>query len=363
MHDMKIHAARTSTLGILTVSLLLGACGGGDGSAPGGSGGGGGGSGGGTTALSHNAGANCMNCHVSGGAGAGAGIFTVAGTVFRNDGSAQANATIRLYPAGSTNVQATLTTDSLGNFWTTQPVASLVPAAGQTLVQGANVVVGVTGGGSRPMPGLISNGSCNSCHSPGGGVGRVTAQQAGDSLVSAASFTGSADALPIAASPRLAQIVVGDAHSCVLKASGEAQCWGANDNGQLANGTTSPAPLSTVPLFGVTALSAAGDATCARIGATTVASFYCWGALEDGISATPQFVNLNGTGHLPDLVLSMLGAESPESVGGTVQYVAGLDSTTFVHIARGAAHSCGITVDDRVKCWESNNSSVDIPVE
>jgi hypothetical protein len=365
---MNTFPARASTFAFLAMSLLLAACGGGDGSSSGGTGGTGGGGtgggGGGTTALSHNAGANCMNCHTTGGAGAAKGIFTVAGTVFRNDGSAQPNATIKLYPDGSTTVQATLTTDSLGNFYTTQPVASLIPAPGTTFVQGADVVVSVTGGGSRTMPGIISNGSCNSCHSPGGGVGRVTAQQAGAALVTAASFSGSADALPPASSfRRLAHITVGDAHSCVLKNFGEVQCWGANGSGQLGNGSTSPASFSTVALNDVTALNAAGNTTCARVGYAPAASYYCWGAMPDGISAIPRFVNLLDTALLPQAVVQLLDAEPLVNDGGMVQNVPGLESSAFVHIARGTTHSCGITIDDRVKCWEGNSSSVDVPVE
>jgi hypothetical protein len=123
----------------VALGLLLSACGGGGGDAggsssggTGGTGGTGGSGGGGTVAvLSHNAGMNCMTCHRSGGTGAAKGIFTVAGTVYRNDGSAQTNATVILVPSGSNTIQATLTTDGLGNFFTTQTVAALVPAAGQ----------------------------------------------------------------------------------------------------------------------------------------------------------------------------------------------------------------------------------------
>ena len=91
-------------------------------------------------AMSHNAGQNCMNCHRTNGTAASR-IFTVAGTVYLNNGSAQTNATVVLTPSGSNTAQATLTTDGSGNFYTTQAVASLVPAAGQQLALGANVTV------------------------------------------------------------------------------------------------------------------------------------------------------------------------------------------------------------------------------
>ena len=140
---------RSLSLGALAACLLLTACGPGDpvaavpingsgGSGGGGTGTAGGGSVGGVAILSHNAGQDCMSCHKTGGTGRG--VFTVAGTVYRSGGGAQTAATVMIYPQGSTTAQATMTVDGLGNFWTTQTVAALVPAAGQTLVQGVRAV-------------------------------------------------------------------------------------------------------------------------------------------------------------------------------------------------------------------------------
>jgi mono/diheme cytochrome c family protein len=205
--------------------------------------------------MSHNAGMNCMTCHSSGGSGAAKGIFTVAGTVYRNDGSAQTNATVILVPSGSNTVQATLTTDGLGNFFTTQSVAALVPASGQQFAQGANVTVRPTGGSSRTMPGVITNGSCNSCHSTAGGVGRVTAQLSdpvpADGNVRAAAASGNGEsASPTLASPTLAQIATGAAHACVVKTDGQVLCWGAGTHGELGGEslaeTATPAPVAAL---------------------------------------------------------------------------------------------------------------------
>jgi hypothetical protein len=413
--------------GVLALCLMLCACGptgntdaGPPGLTSGGSSNGTGAATGGSTSgttgaaiMSHNAGQDCLSCHKSGGAGAGKGIFTVAGTVYNGSGGAQTSATVTIYAAGSNNVQATLSTDGLGNFWTTQAIAALVPAAGQTLVQGVNAVIRPTGGGSRSMLGVISNGSCNTCHSSAGGVGKVTAQVDATPSVHIAAASGgesgaAATALAPANSPTLAQIATGAAHSCVVKADGAVLCWGsnsfgqlgtnggdqgtpivasvlghvtaatsehsiaagdhhtcviaatgnlvlcwgANDQGQLGNGSTEAAPISIIPLAGVTALNATGDSTCARVGADDNASFYCWGR-------TPQRVDANAA-NLPPAVVPLLGTAAVTAM--TASNVVGLESTSFTHIAAAADHSCGITTDNHVKCWEGTHASVDIPL-
>jgi len=401
--------------------LLLTACGPGDPpeavpiDGVGGSGGGGspGGSVGGVAILSHNAGQDCMSCHKAGGSGASKGIFTVAGTAYRNDGSPQIHATVMIYPQGSDTAQATMTVDGLGNFWTTQPVAALVPAAGQQFALGAHPVVRPTAGTSRSMLGVITNGSCNSCHSTSGGVARVSAQLVDSQHVSIASADGNGESLATAeaASPiALARIATGAAHSCVVKADGGVMCWGsnsqrqlgnnggdqgtpvavsalgqtiasledrsiaagdnhtciitadgntvlcwgANDKGQLGNGNTEPAPVSVVALAGVNALSASGDETCARVGNGDQNSFYCWGA-------TPRRVDASA-GDLPNALVPLLDTRSMVS-GVAARSVAGLESTSFSQIATGPNYSCGITTGHRIKCWEGSRASVDVPLE
>jgi hypothetical protein len=407
---------------VVALGVLLSACGGGGDDAAGsagggGSGGSGSGGGGGSTVMSHNAGQNCMNCHRTNGTAASR-TFTVAGTVYRNDGSAQTNATVVLTPSGSNTAQATLTTDGSGNFYTMQAVASLVPAAGQQYALGANVTVRPTGGTARSMPGVITNGSCNSCHSPNGGVARVTAQQSDtDSAVAnvraaAASGDGESSSTTLA-SPALAQIATGAAHACVVKTTGEVLCWGAgthgelgseslaetatplsvgalghvvasgaegsisagehhtcvvsatsgnvlcwgdNGRGQLGNGTTEAARVSAVALSGVTALAASGDATCARAGTKADAVFYCWGT--DGSFHSVNPVQVNPEAPLPALV----ALQTPSADLQALKQVAGLESVSFTRIASHATRSCGITRDDHIKCWEGQRASVDIPL-
>src|SRR5512139_9548 len=396
---------RSSYLGALALCVLLTGCGPGDPPAAvpingsGGSGGGsgsaaGGGSVGGVAILSHNAGQDCMSCHRTGGTGRG--VFTVAGTVYRSGGGAQTAATVTIYPQGSNTAQATMTVDGLGNFWTTQTVAALVPAAGQTLVQGVRAVVQPTGGTSAAMLGVITNGSCNSCHSSAGGVARVTAQSVDAGTVRAASASSGEGAAPATATlqsstPVLAQIATGANHACVVKSDGAVLCWGSNPGDSptpapvaalghvlvstadqsiaagdrhscaIAAGNnlvvcfSGSAPASLVSLADVTAVAAAGDDTCARTGAGESALFYCWspGGAAQRVEPTD-----------PAAPAALLPLVSAGTLAGrfAAPEVAGLAGTSFVQVSTAADRSCGITTDDRVKCWEGTHASVDVPI-
>jgi alpha-tubulin suppressor-like RCC1 family protein len=77
-------------------------------------------------------------------------------------------------------------------------------------------------------------------------------------------------------------VTVGNEHVCALSTSDVAYCWGRNVEGQLGDGTTSsprtsPAVVSGAPKFG--SISAGRDHTCAVAGDGTG---YCWGANDVG---------------------------------------------------------------------------------
>ncbi len=105
--------------------------------------------------LSHNAGANCLNSGCHNGDNANIKTFSVAGTVYKSDGTIQTNATVSLYVPNSNFLLASITTDNSGNFFTEEAVSGLA--------QGVSVEV--EGDiGIRAMTMNPTVGSCNSCH-------------------------------------------------------------------------------------------------------------------------------------------------------------------------------------------------------
>ncbi len=73
----------------------------------------------------------------------------------------------------------------------------------------------------------------------------------------------------------------GEAHTCARLASGAVQCWGANDQGQLGDGSNADrrTPVSVVGIDGVAEIACGGNHTCARLAAGGVR---CWGANDHG---------------------------------------------------------------------------------
>lgn len=72
-------------------------------------------------------------------------------------------------------------------------------------------------------------------------------------------------------------VSAGLSHSCALVRAGAVQCWGSNVYGQLGDGTkvTSARPVSVIGLpRPATELAAGGEHTCARL---DDASIWCWG--------------------------------------------------------------------------------------
>ncbi len=109
-------------------------------------------------ASSHRAGENCMHCHQS--RGPGPGLFTSAGTVYNQDGTISAGATVELWTGfgGSGELRVAVEADSLGNFFTTEPIDFFGDAPLFPFVRAED------GERTTLMPFPTRSGACNVCH-------------------------------------------------------------------------------------------------------------------------------------------------------------------------------------------------------
>lgn len=104
---------------------------------------------------SHNAGQDCMRCHLPDGAGEI--CWRIAGTIYDQNGqSPMAGASVRFFtgPQGTGNLQYSITSDANGNIHTSDDIAfgnGLFPAI-------------VNGSDTAFMTEPIHDGACNRCH-------------------------------------------------------------------------------------------------------------------------------------------------------------------------------------------------------
>lgn len=126
-----------------------------------------------------------------------------------------------------------------------------------------------------------------------------------------------------------AALAVGNAHTCGLDDEGVAMCWGANDGGQLGDGSrtdrSSPVPVRTDLRF--EQLTAGTSHTCGILGGGLPV---CWGE--------------NLSGQLGDG--SRNDARFPRAVGGGL---------TFTSLVAGWSHTCGLTSNGNAFCWGLNS--------
>jgi alpha-tubulin suppressor-like RCC1 family protein len=127
---------------------------------------------------------------------------------------------------------------------------------------------------------------------------------------------------------RFRRVEAGSAHVCGITGANRAFCWGANDEGQLGDHTTTPR-LTPVAVGGghlFRQVSAGGAHTC---GLTPDNLAYCWGWNIKGQLG-------NGT---------RIRRLSPVAVAGGL---------LFRQVSAGFAHTCGRNLTNRAYCWGFN---------
>lgn len=176
-------------------------------------------------------------------------------------------------------------------------------------------------------------------------------------------------------------VSTGASHSCILTESGGVKCWGSNWSGELGDGTNEPRfiPVDVVGLSqGVTSIALGSSHSCASL---TDGSVKCWGAnnygqLGDGTNTdrnTPVDVTglsdvaKPGAGMYHSCAITytgllkcwgrndygQLGDNSTEDRNIPVDVV-GITSPV-VQVNGGYAHTCALTQAGGAKCWGGNS--------
>ncbi len=140
---------------------------------------------------------------------------------------------------------------------------------------------------------------------------------------------------PVTLSGSATQIATGNDFACAFIPGGwgAAWCWGANNIGQLGNGTTWNTPTSApreINVFsGIESVSAGNETGCA---VETQGSVVCWGSNQSG----------------------KLGTGSTATSNPQPSFVSGLDAMTQVSV--GDVHVCALRADGAVFCWGDNSA-------
>jgi alpha-tubulin suppressor-like RCC1 family protein len=202
---------------------------------------------------------------------------------------------------------------------TASPTATPVPATA-TLVSPAGVTF------TR-----LAVGKAHSCALDSGGTPYCWGWN-NDGELGDGTFTDHRIPMPVGAGRAFNSLVAGYFHTCGLAPDGTAYCWGANGFGQLGTGIDNfhdheTTPVAVIGGLTFTSIVAGGNHTCAlTVGGTA----YCWG--------------WNLSGELGDGTRT--NRVVPVAVSG---------GQTFTSLFAGYSHSCGLTLGGAAYCWGENN--------
>ena len=148
--------------------------------------------------------------------------------------------------------------------------------------------------------------------------------------------TGGESAAPVLVSGMsdAVQVGTGRTHACARRADGTVRCWGANSEGQLGDGTTTPQSTAVNDVVGVTGMVDMGVTSSHVCVRDAAGNAKCWGS--------------NTYGQLGDGTTT----DAPTPIAAPLSGVSWIGTASFsADIAGG--HSCAI-VSGEVKCWGDN---------
>ncbi|MFO0604213.1 MAG: hypothetical protein U0324_13610 [Polyangiales bacterium] len=165
-------------------------------------------------------------------------------------------------------------------------------------------------------------------------------------------------------------LALGGRHGCARSSDGALWCWGANDHGQLGDGTTTararPTPLAGPA--GVVALAAGADHTCALAGSRV----WCWGRggggrllragdtdasrpFDTGVEASAVAAGEAHTCVLRAGAVSCWGADDRGQLGGVPAGAAVPLPRPAVAVRAGGSFTCAALDDATAWCWGAND--------
>lgn len=237
---------------------------------------------------------------------------------------------------------------------------------------------GGPGGGSGSSPpqvtgGAVAAGEYHTCAvASGGGVecwGDNSSGELGDAGTTGPACSNTCGPTPVAVDgiTDATAVASGAGFSCALLQSGNVECWGGNDLGQLGDGgTTGPqtcqgsgcstTPVAVTGLSNVVDIAAGSGSACAVLATRQVE---CWGELVGrqgptliaGVSDAVQ-VSVGGDGILSSnacAVLATGGVVCWSDKSTTVTAVGGITNAT--QVASDYSSSCALLSTGQVDCW------------
>ncbi len=170
-------------------------------------------------------------------------------------------------------------------------------------------------------------------------------------------------------------------HACGVTASGQAWCWGANDVGQLGDGTKTQRDVPTAVGGGLNFARLAVGATLRTCGLTTGGEAWCWGASPYGhgnpaISNRTAPTRIQGTNVFTRIAAAQFvvcaldgagaawcwGSEFAGEMGDGDDAIHIRDQPhpvvgghRFTDLTAGTIHVCGLKADGTVWCWGRNS--------